>query len=211
MANNGVDGNSSEFFVTGPDDTGTTQHGDFSDGFLDFRYTIFGKLISGDNVRQAIAATPVTTNTSGEDSQPVTPVTIESMSIITETSDGVLLLTAQPGATGSYTVTVSDGLGGSQTFTVNIGTNPYDPPNPWVEPIDGTDRSTTAGQYAGDIHPAGRIGRWLGRAGRTCRSSADVPRSPAAYVDNSYTGTKPPADTTNPDITVTQNGIAATP
>ena len=69
MANNGVDGNSSEFFVTGPDDTGTTNT-NLSDGFLDFRYTIFGKLISGDNVRQAIAATPVTTNSSGEDSQP---------------------------------------------------------------------------------------------------------------------------------------------
>ena len=55
MANDGVDGNSSEFFITNPDD--------MSDGFLDFRYTIFGKLIAGDNVRQAIAATPVTTRT----------------------------------------------------------------------------------------------------------------------------------------------------
>ena len=53
------------------------------DGFLDFRYTIFGKLIAGDNVRQAIAATPVDDNSSGEDSQPVTPVTIQSMSIVT--------------------------------------------------------------------------------------------------------------------------------
>ena len=44
MANNGVDGNTSEFFVTGPDDTGSTNT-NFSDGFLDFRYTIFGKLI----------------------------------------------------------------------------------------------------------------------------------------------------------------------
>ena len=98
MANNGVDGNSSEFFITNPDD--------MSDGFLDFRYTIFGKLIAGDNVRQAIATTPVTTNSSGEDSQPVTPMTITSMSITTETNAGVLMLKAQPGATGTYTVTV---------------------------------------------------------------------------------------------------------
>ena len=46
------------------------------DGFLDFRYTIFGKLISGDTIRQAIAAVPVQNDSSGEDSQPVTAVTI---------------------------------------------------------------------------------------------------------------------------------------
>ena len=50
MANNGVDGNSSEFFVTNPDD--------MSDGDLDFRYTIFGKLISGDNVRRPSPTRP---------------------------------------------------------------------------------------------------------------------------------------------------------
>src|SRR5208282_6165046 len=82
MANNGVDGNSSEFFITGPDDTSASTNGDFSDGFLDFRYTIFGKLISGDNVRQAIAATQVTTNTStNEDSQPLVAPQILSMSV----------------------------------------------------------------------------------------------------------------------------------
>ena len=63
MANDGVDGNSSEFFITGPDDRAARHR--LSDGFLDFRYTIFGKLIAGDNVRQAIAATPVTTNSVG--------------------------------------------------------------------------------------------------------------------------------------------------
>ena len=163
MANNGVDGNSSEFFITNPDD--------MSDGFLDFRYTIFGKLISGDNVRQAIAATPVTTNSSGEDSQPVTPVTIESMSVTTETDAGVFMLQAASGATGAYTVTVSDGLGGSQTFTVNVGTNPYDPPNPWVQPISRRQQQRRQlgrpdlhhRQYAGDLYPAGGIRRRLGR------------------------------------------------
>ena len=75
MANNGVDGNSSEFFITGPTTGHRPQSGqpasNFNDGFLDFRYTIFGKLIAGDNVRQALAATQVGANSSGEDSQPV--------------------------------------------------------------------------------------------------------------------------------------------
>ena len=116
MANNGEDGNSSEFFVTNPDNA--------SNGFLDFRYTIFGKLIAGDNVRAAIASTPVTTNTSsGENSQPVTPITIESASVTTETTGGVLQLSALSGATfgDDYTVTVNDGLGGSQTFKIKVG------------------------------------------------------------------------------------------
>ena len=101
MANSGEDSNSSEFFITGPDDTGTVNpntgaaNTNFSDGFLDFRYTLFGKLIAGDNVRQAIAATPVTTNPStGEVSQPVTAPVIESMSISTDPNAGVFLLKA---------------------------------------------------------------------------------------------------------------------
>ena len=92
MANNGVDGNSSEFFITNPDDT--------SNGFLDFRYTIFGKLISGDNVRQDLAATQVGPNSSGEDSPPFEAPKIESMSITTMTTGGVLLLKASTGASG---------------------------------------------------------------------------------------------------------------
>src|SRR5208283_1675946 len=114
------------------------------------------KLIAGDSVRQAIAATPVTTNnSSGEDSQPVTAPKILSMSVTTETNAGVLMLSALSGATGSYTVTVSDGLGGTQTFTVNIAANSYDPPNPWVQPINGTDQITAAANTAVTFTPQG--------------------------------------------------------
>ena len=34
----------------------------------------------------------------------------------------------------------------------------------------------------------------------------DVPTVTGAYVDNSYTGTNPPAATTNADMTLTQSG-----
>ena len=178
MANNGVDGNSSEFFITNPND--------MSDGFLDFRYTIFGKLISGDNVRQAIAATPVTSNaSSGEDSQPLVAPKIESMSIITETSDSVLMLKAATGATGSYTVTVSDGLGHSQSFQISVGTNSYDPPNPWVAPINGTDTITTAENTAVTFTPQGEAA-----AGGTAQVNVQlllpIPGIANSYVDNSY-------------------------
>ena len=73
---------------------------------------------------------------------------IESMSITTMTTGGVLLLKASSGAQGPYTVTISDGTN-AQTFTIQAGTdtttstpitNSFDPPNPWVKPISGSDK-----------------------------------------------------------------------
>jgi len=196
MANNGVDGNSSEFFITGPNDT--------SNGFLDFRYTVFGKLIKGDNVREAIANAAVVANSSGEVSQPVTAPKILSMSVTTDTKDGVFLLKAAAGATGPYTVNVSDGLGGTKSFTINIGANSFDPSNPWVAPINGSDTIHAAANTPVTFTPQGvsadgtavQVNVQLFRA---------VPSVPGAYVDNSYTGTSQPAETTNPHITLVKN------
>ena len=207
MANNGVDGNSTEFFITNPDD--------MSDGFLDFRYTIFGKLISGDNVRAAIAATPVTTNSSGEDSQPLTPPKILSMSVVNQTSGGgVLELQAAPGASGPYTVTISDGLGGSQSFTVNIGTNSFDPPNAWVDAINGNDQITTDAGTPVTFTPQGESADGsVVQVG--VQAMLPVPSAPAGtYVDNSFLDTTTaetfPAVNPNANITVTQNGSSYT-
>jgi cyclophilin family peptidyl-prolyl cis-trans isomerase len=206
MANNGVDGNSSEFFITNPDD--------MSNGFLDFRYTIFGKLISGDNVSSAIAATPVTTNGSGEDSQPLTAPKILSMSVVNATSGGgVLELQAASGASGPYTVTISDGLGATQTFTINIGTNNFNPPNPWVDAIDGKDKIFTAAGTPATFTPQGESAN-----GSTVQvdvqTMLSVPSVPNAYVDNSFLDTSTaqsyPVQNPNPNITVTQNGSSYT-
>ena len=206
MANNGVDGNSSEFFITNPDD--------MSNGFLDFRYTIFGKLISGDNVRAAISSVPVTTSSSGEDSQPLTPPKILSMSVVNQTTGGgVFELQAAPGASGPYTVTISDGLGGSQSFTVNIGTDSFDPPNPWVDPINGNDQITTTAGTPVTFTPQGESadGSTVQVGVQTMLS---VPSVPDAYVDTSFLNTSTaqtnPAQNPNPNITVTQNGSSYT-
>ncbi len=212
--NNGqVDGNSSEFFITNPDDTTNSN--------LDFRDTIFGKLIAGENVRQALAATPVQANTelNSEDSLPLTAPIIESMSITTETNAGVFMLSALSGATGPYTVTVSDGLpGGTQTFTIDIGTNPDDPPNPWVQPVSVG--ANNQGVNTGDqIYTAANTPVTFTPQGESADGSQvqvsvelfrGVPTIPGAFVDSSYTGTNPPAATTNPDMTLTQNGSSYT-
>lgn len=203
MANNGVDGNSSEFFITSPNDT--------NNGFLDFRYTVFGKLIKGENVREAIANAAVVANGSGEVSQPVTAPKILSMSVTTDTHNGVFMLKAAAGATGPYTVNVSDGLGGTKSFTINVGTNSFDPSNPWVAPINGTDTIHAAANTPVTFTPQG-----VSANGSAVQVNVQLFRAVQGsgyagyYVDNSYTGTTPAADTTNPNMTLVKNGSSYT-
>ncbi|MGA2618624.1 MAG: peptidylprolyl isomerase, partial [Thermoguttaceae bacterium] len=110
MANNGSDSNTTEFFVTNE-----------ASRSLDYNHTIFGFQTTGQAVRQQIAAMPV--NTANND-RLIAPVTINSTSIFTDTQNGVLMLRAAPGTTGtlSVTVTASDGTSApvQQTFTVNV-------------------------------------------------------------------------------------------
>jgi len=49
---------------------------------LDHQYTIFGKLIKGDDVLGKISDTPVTRNSMGENSKPTNRVTIEKIDIV---------------------------------------------------------------------------------------------------------------------------------
>ena len=51
-------------------------------GFLDHKYTAFGKLLKGDEVLEKIASTPVETSSSGEPSKPTKRVEIKSVKIV---------------------------------------------------------------------------------------------------------------------------------
>ena len=51
-------------------------------GFLDHKYTAFGKLIKGEDVLEKIASTPVTSSSSGEPSKPTKRVEIKSVKIV---------------------------------------------------------------------------------------------------------------------------------
>ncbi len=103
---------------------------------LDYSYTLFGFQTLGTSVVQALDALPTTDN--GGINYLNTPVKITQASIITDTQDGVLMLRAPTGATGSYTVTVtaSDGTNTptTQTFTVNVvaDTATSNVANPWA-------------------------------------------------------------------------------
>ncbi len=107
MAKTTDDTNNSQFFVT----EGTTRH-------LDFNHTIFGVLVEGEDVREAISEVSVV------GSVPVNPVVMDGIEIFSDVSNGALLLKAPEGVTGStnVTVTVSDGLGGttSTSFRVDV-------------------------------------------------------------------------------------------
>jgi cyclophilin family peptidyl-prolyl cis-trans isomerase len=118
------DTGSSEFFITNPsvsyailNDTNNQL-----EASLNFKYTAFGQLTSGFSVFQQIMTTPVTTNGQGEDSQPVTPITINSVNVITDTQNAVLQVlnpTLTLGA-DTFTVTASDGTNPAQSENITV-------------------------------------------------------------------------------------------
>jgi cyclophilin family peptidyl-prolyl cis-trans isomerase len=106
MANSGPDTNGSQFFITSG-----TQRG------LDFNNAIFGQLIRGFDVLQAIESVP----TSGKPNfRPLTPVVITSAQIVQDNSDAVFTLTdtGTTTETTNLTITASSSTGGSTTETL---------------------------------------------------------------------------------------------
>jgi len=123
LANSGgTDSNNTQFFInTGPTDA------------LGYNYTVFGQLVSGQATLSKIARVPVQANPiSGEDSEPVNPLTITSASLSTTNPDGVAIIDttqAKPGETATITVTAHDPTSGttaSQSFAVTVA--PYEGP-----------------------------------------------------------------------------------
>lgn len=72
MANSGANTNGSQFFV---------MTGDYSGGKLPKSYVIFGKVTAGLDIVEKIGATPTTDNGQGEQSKPVSVVTINKVTI----------------------------------------------------------------------------------------------------------------------------------
>ncbi len=101
---------------------------------FDYNYTIFGQLVSGQQTMGDLAKVAVTTNSSGEKTQPVTPVVINSVALTSTNPNGVLLIDttgAAAGQTGTITVTATDPTDHTtktETFTVTVGsyTGPTD-------------------------------------------------------------------------------------
>ncbi|QDT96318.1 Putative peptidyl-prolyl cis-trans isomerase [Gimesia aquarii] len=84
----------------------------------DFQNTIFGYLIEGEEVREAIS------NIAVSDDIPNYTVTIETIDVFTDSENATLVLTAPEGYTGSSTITVTvqdqDGNTQQRQFEVNV-------------------------------------------------------------------------------------------
>jgi Ca2+-binding RTX toxin-like protein/cyclophilin family peptidyl-prolyl cis-trans isomerase len=108
MAKTTDDTNDSQFFIT----EGPQRH-------LDFNHSIFGIVVEGEAVRDAISNTA--TNASG---LPTFDVVMQSIDVVEDHENGVLMLSVPNGTTGSASVTVRatdpDGNFFEQTFQVNV-------------------------------------------------------------------------------------------
>ncbi len=135
MANSGADTNDSQFFIT-----------DAAARWLDYRYTIFGFLTSGEEILQKISAVPT-----DSDDKPNYTVQIDSVSVEINTEDQVLHLAAEAGTTGTSTVTVkamtineygNEQVLASRSFKVTLAADtnnnrPYVDPETPIETTDG--------------------------------------------------------------------------
>jgi cyclophilin family peptidyl-prolyl cis-trans isomerase len=135
MANSGKDSNGSQFFVTVGTNTTTERN-------IDFNNAIFGQLLRGFDVLNAVNG--VATDGSGK---PLQDVVITNASIVTDTTDTVLIVKATAGSTAAahITVTANDGKGGTatQTFTATAAPDTVNDPA-ILGPV--TDQTTAAGQ-----------------------------------------------------------------
>jgi len=116
IANAGPNTEGQEFFVT----TGPQP-------FLNFGYTIFGEVVSGQNVVAQIGNVATQPNGSGENSSPVTPVNITTATTSPTDPNGVIHLDAtgaKQGETSTITVSATDPATrttASRTFHVTVG------------------------------------------------------------------------------------------
>lgn len=114
MANAGRDTNDAEFFITAIDKAGTTTPVALADMHqeLNFKYTIFGQLVSGFDTFEKIMSTTVAENSDQtEDSVPVNSIRIISASLIDDPQHAVLMVSAPASLDGtvqSITVTATN-------------------------------------------------------------------------------------------------------
>ncbi len=111
MAKSTDDTNDSQFFITeGPQRS------------LDFQHSIFGLVVEGDSVRDAISNTATYSN-----GLPIFAVTMQSVDVVVDNENAVLMLKAAAGTTGSahVKIRVSDPNGNysEQEFDVTVTTD----------------------------------------------------------------------------------------
>ncbi len=129
--------------------------------------------------------------------------------------------TAQPAITATTTdlpVTFSNSVttsATSQVLTFNVtGTGAYDPPNPWVQPINGTDTIYAAAGTPVTFTPQGESATGVAAPQVNVELLLDIPTVNGAEVDSTFLGSDTaqsyPAQNPNPNLTLTNNGTSYT-
>ncbi len=104
------DTNNSQFFVTERD----TRH-------LDFNHSIFGQLVEGEDVREAISNMQTNPPASQGGGAPTTPIRIDNATVFTDTENSVVMLKALGGTgTTNVTITVTDPDGNTHSEVVPV-------------------------------------------------------------------------------------------
>jgi cyclophilin family peptidyl-prolyl cis-trans isomerase len=114
FAKSSDDTNNSQFFVT-----------EVPTRFLDFNHSIFGQLVEGEDVREAISSTSTPESRGvGSSQRPDIDAVINTVEVFEDTENAVVMLKATGSGTGSTNVTVTvtdqDGNTHSETFLVNV-------------------------------------------------------------------------------------------
>ncbi|TWU43120.1 putative peptidyl-prolyl cis-trans isomerase [Novipirellula aureliae] len=103
----GDDTNDSQFFIT-----------EGAQRFLDFNHMVFGQLVEGEDVREAISSHATSS------SRPTSDIRINSIDVFDDTENSVVMLKAKGNSTGTtnvtMTVTDQDGNTYSETFAVAV-------------------------------------------------------------------------------------------
>jgi cyclophilin family peptidyl-prolyl cis-trans isomerase len=123
-APNGATDGDDFFITTGPQPS------------LNYKYSIFGQIVSGDDTLAKLTGVATQDNGSGEKSSPITPVTITSATTSDVNPNGVIHVDATgatPGETAVVTVTAYDpttSTSTTQTFNVTVTTDTNTANNP---------------------------------------------------------------------------------
>lgn len=131
FAKSSDDTNNSQFFIT-----------EVPTRNLDFNHSIFGQLVEGFDVREAISETAVNNS---QTNRPINDVVINTIDVFNDTENGVVLLKPTGNRTGTtnvtFTVTDADGNAFSETVSVNVVADTINS-QPYLTPIPATINAT---------------------------------------------------------------------